>query len=97
MVGRINSAFGDIEAGKGTLGKLAKDPALYEEAKSTFANLNSVTRKLDKGGGSLERFIDDPKLYENANGLAEDLRSFIADFRANPKKYMRFKFGVIVF
>ena len=97
MIERANSAFGDIEAGKGTLGKLAKDPALYDEAKATFANLKSVTSKLDKGGGSLERLIDDPRLYENANGLAEDLRSFLADFRSNPKKYMRFKFGVLVF
>ncbi len=97
MVERINSAFGDIEAGKGTLGKLAKDPALYDEAKSTFTNLNNVTRKLDRGQGTFEKLIDDPKLYDNANGLAEDLRSFVADFRANPKKYMRFKFGVLVF
>lgn len=97
MVERINSAFGDIEAGKGTLGKLAKDPALYDEAKSSFSNLNSVTRKLDRGQGTFEKLIDDPKLYDNANGLAEDLRGFVADFRANPKKYMRFKFGVLVF
>ena len=42
-------------SGKGTMGKFANDPKVYDELNASVANLNAITTKLKNGEGSLGR------------------------------------------
>lgn len=62
-----------IAEGKGSLGKLVQDPALYDEAKASLAamrasfdNISIVTERLARGEGTLGRLLEDDRLYLQA-------------------------------
>lgn len=88
-----NSMIGDIRAGKGTLGKLATDETLYNKLRDTSSNLSEATAKLNRSDNTAGKLFSDPQLYDNLTGLTGDMRSFIAEFRKNPKKYLSIKFS----
>jgi phospholipid/cholesterol/gamma-HCH transport system substrate-binding protein len=78
----------DINSGKGTLGRLAKDEALANKIDNTVTRLNNIADRLDKGEGSAGKFLQDPALYNNTNELLVETRSLIKAIRQNPKKYL---------
>ena len=80
--------------GKGTLGKLATDDALYANLRDASANVRDATGKLNSNQGSIGKFFDDPALYDNLTGLSGDMRLMIADFRRDPKKFLHIKLGI---
>jgi phospholipid/cholesterol/gamma-HCH transport system substrate-binding protein len=86
-----NAVLGDMRAGKGTLGKLATDETLYNKLRDTSSNLSEATSKLNKDNNTAGKLFSDPQLYDNLTGLSGDMRSFIADFRKNPKKFLSIK------
>ena len=86
-----NEMIGDIRAGKGTLGKLATDDTLYNKLRDTSSNLSEATAKLNRNDNTAGKLFSDPQLYDNLTGLTGDMRSFIAEFRKNPKKYLSIK------
>jgi len=86
-----NGMIGDIRAGKGTLGKLATDETLYNKLRDTSSNLAEATSKLNRNDNTAGKLFSDPQLYDNLTGLTADMRSFIAEFRKNPKKYLSIK------
>ena len=86
-----NDMIGDIRAGKGTLGKLATDETLYNKLRDTSSNLAEATSKLNKTDNTAGKLFSDPQLYDNLTGLTGDMRSLIAEFRKNPKKYLSIK------
>jgi phospholipid/cholesterol/gamma-HCH transport system substrate-binding protein len=86
-----NGMIGDIRAGKGTLGKLATDETLYNKLRDASSNLSEATAKLNRSDNTAGKLFSDPQLYDNLTGLTGDMRSFIAEFRKNPKKYLSIK------
>ena len=56
----------DINAGKGTLGKLAKDPLLFNEATTAVTNLKEIFQKINQGQGSIGKFVNDESFFKNA-------------------------------
>lgn len=94
FVDKANMFLADVRAGKGTLGKLSTDEKLYDNLRDSAESLKEVTDKLSKGPGSLAKAVNDPQLYDNLTGLSGDLRLLIADFRKEPKKYLRIRFTI---
>src|SRR6516225_5797099 len=86
-----NAVIGDVRAGKGTLGKLATDETLYNKLRDTSSNLSEATSKLNRNDNTAGKLFSDPQLYDNLTGLTADMRTFIAEFRKNPKKYLSVK------
>ena len=86
-----NAVIGDVRAGKGTLGKLATDETLYNKLRDTSSNLSEATAKLNRSDNTAGKLFSDPKLYDNLTGMTGDMRSLIADFRKNPKKFLTIK------
>jgi len=86
-----NAVIGDVRAGKGTLGKLATDEILYNKLRDTSSNLADATAKLNRSDNTAGKLFSDPQLYDNLTGLTGDMRSLIADFRKNPKKFLTIK------
>jgi phospholipid/cholesterol/gamma-HCH transport system substrate-binding protein len=81
----------DARAGKGSLGKLITDDALYNKLRDTGANLASATAKLNENTTTAGKLFSDPALYDNLAGLTGDMRLLIGDFRQNPKKFLHIK------
>lgn len=86
-----NAFIGDVRAGKGTFGKLATDETLYNKLRDTSTNLSEATAKLNQSDNTAGKLFSDPQLYNNLTGLSGDMRSLIADFRKNPKKFLSIK------
>jgi len=70
----INALVGDVEQGKGTLGKLAKDDTLYNDAKDVVAALKSVSQDIEEGKGTLGKLAKDDTLYLDAKETMATVR-----------------------
>lgn len=55
--------------------------------RSAVTKADSVFGKVDRGEGSLGLLVNDPSLYRNTDSLLVDLRTLLADFKKNPKRY----------
>ncbi len=78
----INGIVRDVKEGKGTVGRLFSDEALYNNLNSTIRETEDVMRQIRSGSGSAGRFINDPALYNNANDITLQLRKIAEDLRA---------------
>jgi phospholipid/cholesterol/gamma-HCH transport system substrate-binding protein len=66
MISQMRSVMDDIKQGKGTLGKLTKDEALYNETALAMANLREILEKMNKGQGTVGKLINDDSFLKNA-------------------------------
>ncbi len=78
----INGIVRDVKEGKGTVGRLFSDEALYNNLNATILETEDVMRQIRAGNGSAGRFINDPALYDNANDITLQLRKIAEDLRA---------------
>ncbi|MHB1311958.1 MAG: MlaD family protein [Gemmatimonadaceae bacterium] len=80
---RINQALQSLtDAGQST-SNLAK------ELTQTSTKLEAVLAKMDNGNGSAARLLNDDGLYRDTRALLQRLDSLTADFKRNPKKYVK--------
>ena len=63
----------DINAGKGTIGKLMKDPVLFNETTLAMQNLREIFQKINQGQGSIGKFVNDDSLFKNAKMTLQKL------------------------
>ena len=82
LADEINGMVRDVKEGKGTVGRLFSDEALYNNLNATIRETEDVMRDIRSGRGSAGRFINDPELYNNANEIANQLRLIGEDLRA---------------
>jgi len=52
------NTMGELEAGRGTMGKLLKDEALYRESTTAMVNLKEILEKMNRGEGSIGKLIN---------------------------------------
>lgn len=64
----------DIRAGRGTVGKLFTDEALYREMNAFIASANAVTEAINHGRGTLGKLTNDPGVYNELNAAIANLR-----------------------
>jgi phospholipid/cholesterol/gamma-HCH transport system substrate-binding protein len=83
-----NAVMSDVRAGKGTLGKLATDDTLFTKAKDAITNIDTASAKLNKSDNTAGKLFNDPQLYDNITALSGEMRTLLADFRKNPKKFL---------
>jgi len=62
----IRGLIQEINAGQGTLGKLAKDDKLYNEFTLAASNLREILQKMNRGQGTVGKLINDDEFYKNA-------------------------------
>jgi phospholipid/cholesterol/gamma-HCH transport system substrate-binding protein len=79
---QLSGIVKDVQEGKGTVGRLFTDEALYNNLNATVREADEVMRLIRSGNGSAGRFVNDPALYNNANEIAVQLRTIAADLRA---------------
>ena len=84
----------DIDAGRGTLGKFAKDQQYAAKIDRITVNLEVLSSRLAAGEGSAGLLFKDPRLYNNADQMLLESRNLVKAVRENPKKYLTIHFKV---
>ena len=69
----VTNLQADLQAGRGSLGKLLKDEALYNETTLAMSNLREIMQKINKGQGSVGKFVNDDSLFKNAKMTLQKL------------------------
>ena len=78
----INGMVHDVKEGKGTIGRLFSDEALYNNLNATIRETEDVMRQVRSGNGSAGRFLNDPALYNNTNEIVVQMKALVQDLRA---------------
>jgi phospholipid/cholesterol/gamma-HCH transport system substrate-binding protein len=81
----------NLNAGKGTAGKLLTDDTAHAKMITALDRFNSTLDKVNSGQGTIGQLMVNPALYENLAGTSAEVRAFMKDFRANPKKFLSIK------
>ena len=63
---------------------------LTSELKTASARFNALIVKVDSGDGSLAKILNDPAFYDDIRRIAMRVDSLMIDFKANPRKYLKF-------
>ena len=79
---QINEVVKNIREGKGTVGRLFNDEALYNNLNATIRDAEELATQIKSGKGSAGKFIYDEALYNNANDISANLKKLSADLSA---------------
>jgi phospholipid/cholesterol/gamma-HCH transport system substrate-binding protein len=82
MVKRFDVILGDIEAGRGNVGKLIKDEQFYNELTAAVAEARKVVTAINNGKGILPRLINDEQFVEEIRSPIRRVDSLVADLEA---------------
>jgi phospholipid/cholesterol/gamma-HCH transport system substrate-binding protein len=72
----------DLRGGRGTLGKLLTDEAVYAELDQFLRASESVMSAVGRGEGTLGRLVKDPATFNELKGSLENLRAITARISA---------------
>lgn len=78
ILGKLNALTDALGTGQGTLGKLLKDPTLYERATGTLKETQAIVARVNQGQGTLGKLVMDPEMYNRANDAVTRLQK-VAD------------------
>src|SRR5216683_2479410 len=78
----ISGMVHDVKEGKGTVGRLFSDEALYNNLNATILETEDVMRQVRSGNGSAGKFLNDPALYNNVSEITLQLKAIVDDLRA---------------
>jgi phospholipid/cholesterol/gamma-HCH transport system substrate-binding protein len=85
---------GGLKRGEGSAGRMLKDDALFNKLDGVSTRLDALLTRLEKGEGTAGRLMNDPALYNDMSAALKELRSFVAEVRADPRKYLRVKLSL---
>jgi phospholipid/cholesterol/gamma-HCH transport system substrate-binding protein len=71
----ITALARDVRAGKGTVGKLMTDEAVYRELNQFLATAQDITAQVDRGGGTLGRLLKDPRAARSLEASLDNLNA----------------------
>ena len=72
----------DIRSGRGTIGKLFTDEALYRDLNALVASAERVATNVSQGRGTLGRLTNDDELYRQINASVRDLNGITSRIRS---------------
>jgi phospholipid/cholesterol/gamma-HCH transport system substrate-binding protein len=78
---KLNDITGQIESGKGTVGKLVYDQTLYNRLNKTSEALDQMVTRVDQGQGTLGKFMADETLYNTAVATVDHLNKLVDDMQ----------------
>jgi phospholipid/cholesterol/gamma-HCH transport system substrate-binding protein len=94
VVSGLNDLTGSLGRGEGAAGHLLHDDAFFKKLDGVVDRLDATLGRLDSGEGSVARALREPELYNNMNGTLKDVRGLLADFKRDPKRYLRVKISL---
>ncbi|HEX7977751.1 MAG TPA: MlaD family protein [Gemmatimonadaceae bacterium] len=82
---KIDSTMKNFQTSSATLTRIASN------LDSTSRHANNLIAGLERGEGSAGKLLRDTLLYRDLRGLVNQADSVMADFKANPKKYINLR------
>ncbi len=79
---QVNEITKKINEGRGTLGRIVNDEALYNNLNAAIRDAQEVIRQIRAGEGSAGKFVNDPALYNNLNDAVVQMQAIAKDIRA---------------
>ncbi len=76
---RVEDIVGNVEAGRGSLGKLLVDETLYQHLTGTVAEAHKLTQALNRGEGTVGKLIYDASLYQKLNDTVARVDRLVRD------------------
>ena len=58
----------ELQQGRGTLGKLLKDPKAADSLEASLKNIEELTRRINAGEGSLGKLLKDDAFSQSLTG-----------------------------
>jgi phospholipid/cholesterol/gamma-HCH transport system substrate-binding protein len=77
LLRRIDGVVRDVEAGRGTIGKLLVDEELYKRLTGTVAEAQKVTEAISSGQGTVGRLLYDESLYNEVRSTVQRLDEIV--------------------
>ncbi len=77
LLRRIDGVVRDVEAGRGTIGKLLVDEELYTRLTGTVAEAQKVTQAISGGQGTVGRLLYDESLYNEVRSTVQRLDEIV--------------------
>jgi phospholipid/cholesterol/gamma-HCH transport system substrate-binding protein len=81
-ISKLDGITSDLEAGKGTAGKILKDPSIADHLNQSLAHLNSILADADAGKGGLGLLAKDPAFAKRLNDALTQTDDLIAGINA---------------
>jgi len=76
---KLNDISGQIQSGKGSVGKLIYDQTLYNRLNKTTDTLAQMVTRIDEGKGSLGKLMADESLYNTTIATLDHLNKVLDD------------------
>jgi phospholipid/cholesterol/gamma-HCH transport system substrate-binding protein len=76
FLGKMDRLIDSIEMGEGTIGKLIKDPSIYDNVEKVTRELSHAIGDIQTSKGTLKKLIDDPSLYNKMLAATASLEDF---------------------
>jgi phospholipid/cholesterol/gamma-HCH transport system substrate-binding protein len=73
----MRSITGGIVAGRGTVGQLVTNRALYDQLNGTLARANQMLAQFQNPNGTMGRLLNDPTLYYRLSGVVASSDSLV--------------------
>ncbi len=78
LLKRIDGVVSQVEAGKGTIGKLMVDEQLYDNLNATVRETNKVASAISSGQGTVGRLLYDDALYNEVRATVQHMDALLA-------------------
>jgi len=78
LLKRIDGVVSQVEAGKGTIGKLMVDEQLYDNLNATVRETNKVASAISSGQGTVGRLLYDDALYGEVRATVQRMDALLA-------------------
>jgi phospholipid/cholesterol/gamma-HCH transport system substrate-binding protein len=82
LIKRMDRIVAFVETGRGSIGKLIYDPALYNKVNATVAEFQNVVNEISQGQGSIGKLIVNDDLYNKANAAVDHINQIIDEVNA---------------
>jgi phospholipid/cholesterol/gamma-HCH transport system substrate-binding protein len=87
---KLNDITGEIQSGKGTMGKFVYDQTLYNRLNKTTDTLDRMVTRLDQGGGTIGKLMADETLYNTTLAAVDRLNKVLDDVQHGPGTLAKF-------
>lgn len=82
LADRLNEITEQVMAGEGTVGRLYKDPALYDEMKGLSNKANDIADQIRSGQGTLGSLVYDDAVIKDSRKMLEDIQRAAKEIEA---------------
>ena len=87
---KLNDITGQIQSGKGSVGKLVYDQTLYNRLNNTTDHVERMVTRVEQGQGTLGKLLADETVYTTTLATLDRLNKVIDDIQHGPGSLAKF-------